>query len=657
MTEDTGGHIAYVLGAARAQAGRGDVTSVSIVTRAFSDPRLDPVHAQEVEEMGPRCRILRLRTDDMRYLAKEAFEAELPALTQAFLNLLRDGDLPDVIHAHFADAAVLARAASKEFGIPWVYSSHSLALDKCRAQGGNPDPAMSRRIDREAAAIREAGAIIASSRDEAECQIPAYDAASEGRVHRIGPGITAPHLRDTGPAQRLIAPFLRDPSKPILLAVARPIRKKNLAALLRAYAGDPGLQDRANLVVVAGLREGLQGGCPDQDGIVTELFDLVDRHDLWGKVALPRRHDHDEVASLYALAAQGGVFVNPALHEPFGLTLIEAAQSDAPVVATCRGGAADIVASLNCGELVEPTDPRAIAAAVTRLLDDPETPRKAQEAGRIARRIYSWDRWADAAQRVYAGLRVAAPAIHRPHAMLASDIDGTLTGCRDGAAEFTEWARTRDPGMVLAVATGRSVVEARRVLREWHLPMPDLFITSVGSEIWRWGRDGALRPCGDYAAMIGGDWDRDGVRAALAPLGLTAQPGHDQRAFKLSFFGNVHDRDRIGTALKRAGLRARVILSHDRLIDVLPRNAGKAAAIRFEAARMGIPADSCIVAGDSGNDLDMLQGFASAIIPANASPEVASVRGAWRSEHPHAAGVLDGLDRFGHGPGILMAAE
>lgn len=121
VTEDTGGHIAYVLGAAMAQAALPQVASVDIVTRAFDG--MDPIHAQAVEEVAPGCRILRLSTANRAYLAKEALEAELPALAEAFCAMLAGMTRkPDVIHAHFADAARLARTAQKRFGIPWIYT-------------------------------------------------------------------------------------------------------------------------------------------------------------------------------------------------------------------------------------------------------------------------------------------------------------------------------------------------------------------------------------------------------------------------------------------------------------------------------------------------------------------------------------------------------
>lgn len=54
-----------------------------------------------------------------------------------------------------------------------------------------------------------------------------------------------------------------------------------------------------------------------------------------------------DISDIYSLAAKTtGVFVNIALQEPFGLTLIEAAVHGAPIVATKHGGPVDIVKTL-----------------------------------------------------------------------------------------------------------------------------------------------------------------------------------------------------------------------------------------------------------------------------------------------------------------------
>ena len=83
------------------------------------------------------------------------------------------------------------------------------------------------------------------------------------------------------------------------------------------------------------------------------------------QVAYPKSHTRLEVSSLYNWVAEGGgVFVNCALGEPFGLTLLEAAAHGLPVVATKEGGPADIVHVLQNGTLVDPTNPRDIERGV-----------------------------------------------------------------------------------------------------------------------------------------------------------------------------------------------------------------------------------------------------------------------------------------------------
>ncbi len=64
-----------------------------------------------------------------------------------------------------------------------------------------------------------------------------------------------------------------------------------------------------------------------------------------------QRHAQSDVSDIYHLAAATrGVFVNVALQEPFGLTLIEAAAHGVPIVATCHGGPVDIVDTLVSNE-------------------------------------------------------------------------------------------------------------------------------------------------------------------------------------------------------------------------------------------------------------------------------------------------------------------
>ncbi len=637
ITADTGGHISYVLEAAAHQAMSPDVDEVTIVTRLFDAPHLGGDYARPLETVAPKLGIVRIATTRSDYLEKEALAGEMPAFVDGFCDYLAGlPRRPDVIHAHFADAAAVAAIAQRRFGIPFVFTPHALGIDK-RAQGACC-AGLDERIASEHAAIAGAAAIVVSTRDEEERQLGGYDVRLGRRVHVVSPGVPRRDLIPTTPtlADRL-STWLDRPERPIILAVARPVEKKNLAALVRAYAAHDRLRDAANLVILAGQHA--HAGT-EEAGVLAELAALAATPALKGRVALPPSHDVSDVAALYARAAAGGVFVNPALHEPFGLTLIEAAAGGVPVVTTRHGGAADIVAAIGHGIPVDPRDEQEIAAAAFAIVSDPARQERLGAAGRVGARGYCWHRYAATSIALYAA--VATPRF------LASDIDHTLTGCREGAAEFAEWRRQST--LPFVVATGRGIDAARLILRRWRLPMPDAFITDVGTTLTLPDGAGGWREDADYARALDRGWDRAGVVAVLDTLDLTPQPATTARRHKISFFGDAGAADRIRRALSDAGLSARVVFSHGHLIDVLAPGGGKAAAIAAFAARHGWTLADAVAAGDSGNDEDMLAACGHAILVGNASDELDALAprsGLYQARRHHAGGVVEGLAAFG----------
>jgi len=269
ITEDTGGHITYILGEMEALARRGDVEMAEIITRRFDDPRLGAIHAEAEEWLGPKLVIRRIDSGNRRYLAKEALSADRAAFTEALIAELGQRErLPDLIHAHFADAADVARKVEDALGIPFIYTAHSLGMDKRRAMD-TPSAALEARIAEEDRAIAGARAIIGSSRDECERQLAAYPSARIGKIHRLIPGID--HSAAGGEissAIELVSAFLREPMKPVVLAIARPVHKKNLVRLVEAFGKSPTLREQCNLVVLAGLRDDLQSGEAEQQDVL-----------------------------------------------------------------------------------------------------------------------------------------------------------------------------------------------------------------------------------------------------------------------------------------------------------------------------------------------------------------------------------------------------
>lgn len=410
LTADTGGHIAYVLEAAAAQAALGSVGRVSIVTRRFADDRLGAEFDLAVQRLDAKTTIDRVATGNRAYLEKDALARDLPAFVEAFCDHLAGMAVrPDVIHAHFADAAAVARVARARFGIPFVYTPHALGIDK---RGMQPaDGPLDARIAAERSALLHADAVIVSTRDEAAGQVARYgvDGVAD-RLSCLAPGI--PRLSAQAGESAVTASlgrWLDAPARPVVLAIARPVRKKNLAALVRAFAATPRLRQRANLVILAGQHgSGLRSG--EEAEVLAELAALRDHAALRGRVALPPAHDAADVAALYRRAAAGGVFVNPALHEPFGLTLIEAAGAGVPVVATCHGGPRDIIAATGHGLLVDPCNEAEIGAACLRVVSDTALHARLARAARANAHRFSWPRYAARSVQIYASIRGTAMA-------------------------------------------------------------------------------------------------------------------------------------------------------------------------------------------------------------------------------------------------------
>jgi sucrose-phosphate synthase len=230
------------------------------------------------------------------------------------------------------------------------------------------------------------------------------------------------------------------------------------------------------------------------------------------------------------------------------------------------------------------------------------------------------------------------------HRLLISDLDGTLLGNDAGLERFAVWREEHSSEWSLVYATGRSLASVQKLVEDSPLPAPDATITEVGTVIS--GPDADAWP--DWPAPAE-RWDPDRVRDALADEAqLVPQDPSAQSLFKVSYYAgilSVPDMIRLRRVLRDAGVRARLVYSAGRYLDVLPRSLGKRAAARHLIATWGLDERYVVTAGDTGNDRDLLRLGGHGIVVGNASPELRSLRGP-RIIHTfrhHADGVLEGL--------------
>lgn len=332
---------------------------------------------------------------------------------------------PHVIHGHYADAGEVAARLSGALNVPMVLTGHSLGRNKFEQllkQGRlsrediNSTYKILRRIEGEEFGLDVAEMVVTSTRQEIEEQWGLYDGFDiklerKLRVRRqrgvsclgrymprmvvIPPGMDFSYVTtedslegdgdlksligtDRAQSKRPIPPiwsevmrFFTNPHKPMILALSRPDPKKNVTTLLKAFGECQPLRELANLTLILGNRDDIEEMSNSSSVVLTTVLKLIDKYDLYGQVAYPKHHKQSEVPEIYRLAAKTkGVFINPALVEPFGLTIIEASAYGLPVVATKNGGPVDILKALNNGLLIDPHDQKATEDALLKLVAD-----------------------------------------------------------------------------------------------------------------------------------------------------------------------------------------------------------------------------------------------------------------------------------------------
>ena len=282
----------------------------------------------------------------------------------------------DLVHCHAAyPQAHVARSLRRLTGIPFVVRPHG--TDVLPGETIRRSPRLESRMRR---ALRAADAVVAQGNSLRDVIVEL--GVDPGRITIINNGVDVPAFAAAEPFPH---------PRPYLLGLGSLVSHKGFDLLVEAYARLR--EPRVDLLIAGEGRE------------QPALTGLIQRRRLGDRVRLLGAVTGERKTSLYRSAE---CFVCPSRREPFANVILEAFASGLPVVATNVGGNAELVRPEVNGLLCEPESPPAMAAAIERLLDEPQLVARLRAAAVPSVAGHDWPRVAECYVETYRNVVAAS---------------------------------------------------------------------------------------------------------------------------------------------------------------------------------------------------------------------------------------------------------
>jgi sucrose synthase len=311
------------------------------------------------------------------YLEKFAFEAKA-ALMAEF------GRKPDLIIGNYSDGNLVASLLSEETGVIQCNIAHALEKSKYLFsdlywQEMEADYHFSLQFTADLLSMNMADFIVTSTFQEIAgtafvrgqyesykyytmpgfCQVPGGVNLFHPKFNVISPGVDEgiyfPYYekgrRDNARTERLTNLLLSDEGEEIfgrldnpkgtpLFTMSRLDKIKNIGGLVEFFGAAGERRVDSNLIFVSGKVDPEQTDDPEERAEILRIHELIGEYGLEGRVRwLGMQLPKTDTGEFYRIIADmKGVFVQPALFEAFGLTVLEAMACGLPVFATQFGG-------------------------------------------------------------------------------------------------------------------------------------------------------------------------------------------------------------------------------------------------------------------------------------------------------------------------------
>lgn len=333
--EQAGGQNNYVLQLSLALENIG--YSVDVVTH-WSNPS-----TPQQEAFSEQCRVIRIAAGRKKYLSKNAMYDVLPAFYREMTSL-RAIDSYELVHANYWLSGLLGVRLQREYGVPFVHTSHSLAKAK-QIGTGELD---SRRFAAERMVIRSARAVIATTQYEKDL------------IQSFEPDCAPIHVIPCGVNDIFTPkPDAVEPDQPTTFFYAgRLVETKGIYTLLSAFRDfTERRQSRtdAQLIIAGGEKSSVDP--TKQLPKDRKLKKYVRGLEKSVKFIGPQSPE-----ALSKLFIKASATIVPSYYESFGMVAAESLACGTPVIASRTGGLQHVVEHGKTGLLVEPRSSRQLAS-------------------------------------------------------------------------------------------------------------------------------------------------------------------------------------------------------------------------------------------------------------------------------------------------------
>lgn len=206
--------------------------------------------------------------------------------------------------------------------------------------------------------------------------------------------------------------------------------------------------------------------------------------------------------------------------------------------------------------------------------------------------------------------------------MLATDLDGTLVGDEEALRSLLQYYEEQPYQVSFIYVTGRHFASALSLIDEEGLPIPDILISDVGTSIYV---SEYYHEDTEWTKRMQANWHPVQIAevAARFPELQRQYLPHERRVSFTMTAGGEHTIYQLEEALIEEKLPHKLIVSSNRDVDILPMNSGKGEALQYVIKKYANEDVQVLIAGDSGNDLDMLSLEYPSVIVGNAQEELA----------------------------------